>query len=142
MKISRYNPSSMDLISDDITGIDFGNIVLGRFCESTVVIKPEAEAEQLVLLGMYLEDRAGLDHTRFGLYKSQTATAGILPGDSRLNTYLLEAAGVSDYSQFSDYRVSYNPENPEYTWLDARVGTNETVFGNSNVNFRFVFEYN
>ena len=50
----------------------------------------------------------------------------------------LTLAGRKD----TDYRVSYNPENPEYTWLDARVGTNETVFGNSNVNFRFVFEYN
>jgi hypothetical protein len=142
MKISRYNPITMALISDDVTGVDFGNMTLGNFCTSTVVIKPVAETEDLTLLGLYLEDRGGLDHTRFGLYKSHTGTAGILPGDSRLNTYLMEAAGVSDYSQFSDYRVSYDVANPEFTWLDAKAGTNETVFGASSLNFRFVFEYN
>jgi hypothetical protein len=142
MKISQYNPVTMALMSDDITGINFGNIVLGRACQNTVVIKPVAESEILTLLGMYLEDKANLDHTRFGVYKSNTPTVGIIPGDSRLNTFLIEAPGVSDYTQFSDYRVSYNALDPEYTWLDARVGLNETTFGDSTINLRFVFEYN
>jgi hypothetical protein len=132
----------MALISDDITGVDFGNLILGSFCQNAVVIKPVAETEDLTLLGLYLEDRDGLDHTRFGLYKSQTSYTGILPGDSRLNTYLVEAPGVSDYSQFSSSRISYNVDDPEFTWLDAKAGTNETVFGDSVINFRFVFEYN
>lgn len=141
MKISRYNPSTMALISDDITGIDFGTLVIGNFCEDTVVIKPVAETEDFTFLGLYLEDRASLDHTRFGLYKSQTASTGIEPGDSRLSTYLYEAPGVSDYTQYSDYRVTYDIDNPEYTWLDAKAGTNETNFGEASLNFRFVFEY-
>lgn len=142
MRIARYNPTTMAEISGDITSIDFGNVILGRFCTSTMVIKPVAETEELTLLGLYLEDRAGLDHTRFGLYKSQTAYTGIGPGDARLNTYLTECPGVSDYSQFSGSRVSYNIVDPEYTWLDAKAGLTETVFGDSTVNFRFVFEYN
>lgn len=142
MKIARYNPTTMALMSDDITGINFGNVILGRFCPNAMVIKPVAEAEELTLLGLYLEDRAGLDHTRFGLYKSQTAFTGIGPGDARLNTFLVESPGVSDYNQFSDNRVSYNVEDPEYTWLDAKAGLTETVFGDSTINFRFVFEYN
>ena len=142
MKVSRYNPATMALISDDITGIDFGTVVIGKFCDNTMVIKPVAETEDLTLLALYLEDRASLDHTRFGLYKSQTEITGINPGDSRLNTYLIEAPGVSDYSQFSDYRVAMDPDNLEYTWLDAKVGTNETSFGAASINLRFVFEYN
>jgi hypothetical protein len=142
MKISSYNPSTMALISDDVTGINFGNLKLGDFCANTVVIKPVADTENITLLGMYLEDRANLDHTRFGLYKSQTPVLGITPGDSRLDTYLMEAAGVSDYSQFSDYRISYDVSDPEYTWLDVKAGTNETTLGTAAVNFRFVFEYN
>jgi hypothetical protein len=141
MKISRYNPITFDLISEDVTGLDFGRVTLGNFCAQTMVIKPVAESEELTLLGLYLENRAGVDHTRFGLYKSHTSATGILPGDSRLNTYLLEAPGVSDYYQYSDYRITYDANNPEYTWLDAKVGTNETVFGASTINYRFVFEY-
>lgn len=142
MKISRYNPITMALISEDITGVDFGDLSLGNFCASTVVLKPVPETEILTLLGFYLEDRAGLDHTRFGLYKSQTATLGITPGDSRLNTYLMEAPGVSDYNMYSDYRITMDTTDPEYTWLDAKAGTNETVFGDATLNYRFVFEYN
>jgi hypothetical protein len=142
MKISRYNPATMALISDDITGIDFGDLTLGSFCQNAIVIKPVADTEDITLLGLYLEDRADLEHTRFGLYKSQTGHTGIAPGDSRLNTYLVEAPGVSDYSQFSGSRITYDVGDPEYTWLDAKAGTNETVFGDSVINFRFVFEYN
>lgn len=141
MKISRYNPSTMALISNDITGLDFGDMTLGNFCQSAMVIRPVAETEDLILLGLYLEDRANLEHTRFGLYKSQTPITGIDPGNELINTYLMEAPGVSDYSQYSDYRISYDVDNPEYTWLDAKAGTNETVFGDSSINFRFVFEY-
>jgi len=142
MKVSRYNPADMSLISESVTGIDFGNVVLGNFCANTVVLKPVADFEDLLLLGLYLEDRAQLDHTRFGLYKSQTPSTGIVPGDSRLNTFLMEAPGVSDYSMYSDYRIAYNTTNPEYTWLDAKTGTTETNFGNKSINLRFVFEYN
>jgi len=131
----------MALISEDITGVDFGNLTLGNFCTSTMVIKPVPETEILTDLGFYLEDRANLDHTRFGLYKSQTALTGILPGDSRINTYLMEAPGVSDYSQYSDYRISMDISNPEYTWLDVKAGTNETTLGDATINYRFVFDY-
>ena len=142
MKISRYNPSTMALISEDITGINFGSVRLGTFCNETVVIKPVAEYEQLTLLGFYLENRGGLEHTRFGIYKSGTGATGITPGDPRLNTYLMEASGVSDYSQYSDYRITFDPESPEYAWLDIKPGTNETSYGAASLNFRFVFEYN
>lgn len=142
MKISQYNPTTLALLSDDITGLDFGSMTLGNFCPDVLLIKPVAEDEDLTMLGLYLEDRAGLDHTRFGLYKSATGATGIVPGDSRLNTYLMESPGVSDYTQYSDNRISYDTVDPEFTWLDAKAGTNETVLGSSTVNFRFVFEYN
>jgi len=131
----------MALISEDITGVDFGDLTLGNFCTNTMVIKPVPETEILIDLGFYLEDRASLEHTRFGLYKSQTAITGISPGDSRINTYLMEAPGVSDYSQYSDYRVTMDITNPEYTWLDVKAGINEIVLGDATINYRFVFDY-
>lgn len=143
MKISRYNPVNMNLISGDISGIDFGSIRLGTFCNQTVVIKPVAEeGENLTSIGMYLEDRGNLNHTRFGVYTSHTATPGITPGNALLNRFLQEAPGVSDYNQYTGYRITLDPNNPEYTWLDAKPGMNETTFGASSLNFRFVFEYN
>ena len=142
MRISRYNPVNMSLISGDITRIDFGSIRLGTFCNQTVVIKPVAESENLTSIGLYMEDRGNLNHTRFGVYKSHTATQGIAPGDARLNSFFNEAPGVSDYNQYTGYRITLDPNDPEYTWLDAKPGMNETTFGASTLNFRFVFEYN
>jgi hypothetical protein len=142
MKISTYNATDMSLISSDATGVNFGDGVLGGFCKNAVVFKAVPETEILTSLSLYLEDRADLDHTRFGLYKSQTATTGIQPGNSLLNTYLVESPGVSDQTMFSDNSVDYDTTDPEYTWIDARIGMTETNFGETSVNFRFVFEYN
>jgi hypothetical protein len=141
MKVSQYNPSTMTLITGDVTGLDFGSVRLGSFCANTLVIKPVPETENLTAIGLFLEDRAEMNHTRFGAYKSSTATTGINPGDTRLNTYLMEAPGVSDYNMYSGYRLTLNPEDPEYVWLDTKIGLNETTTGDLTLNYRFVIEY-
>ena len=142
MKIYTYDATDMSVISTDATGVAFGDGVLGGFCQNAVVFKAVPETEVLTALSLYLEDRADLDHTRFGLYKSQTATTGIAPGNALLNTYLVESPGVSDMSMFSDNQVSYDITDPEYTWVDAKIGLTETNFGDTAINFRFIFEYN
>lgn len=142
MKISQYNPVNMNLISDDVTGVDFGVAKLGDFCTNVIAIKPVAETEILTAISLFLEDRANLDHTRFGLYKSATPINGIVPGDSRLDTYLVESPGVSDLVMFSGNQTALNASDPEYVWLDAKAGSTEDTFGASTVNYRFVFEYN
>ena len=142
MKISTYNSVDMSVISTEATGVDFGDGVLGGFCQNAVVFKPVPETEVLTSLSLYLESNANLDHTRFGLYKSQSSVTGIEPGNALLNTYLVESPGVSDLTMFSDNGISYDTTDPEFTWIDAKIGLTETTFGATNVNFRFVFEYN
>jgi hypothetical protein len=142
MKISTYNSVDMSVISTDATGVDFGGGILGGFCQNAVVFKAVPETEVITSLSLYLEDNANLDHTRFGLYKSQTAMTGIEPGNALLNTYLVESPGVSDLTTFSDNAVDYDTTDPEFTWVDAKVGVSETTFGATDINFRFVFEYN
>lgn len=142
MKISQYNPVDMSLITDDTSGVDFGVAKLGDFCTNAIAIKPVAETEILTAISLFLEDRANLDHTRFGLFKSATPINGIVPGDTRLNTYLVESPGVSDLVMFSDNQISLNASSPEYIWLDAKAGITEDTFGASAINYRFVFEYN
>lgn len=132
----------MSLISDNCTGVDFGAAKFGNFCANAIAIKPVAETEIFTAISLFLEDRSNLDHTRFGLFKSATPINGIVPGDSRLNTYLLESPGVSDLIMFSDNQVALTASSPEYIWLDVKVGNTEDTFGDSTVNYRFVFEYN
>lgn len=141
MKVNRYNPLDMSLISEDVSTIDFGNINKGFFCKEPIVVRLVPDNEVLTELAFYLENRGGLNHTRFGLYKSSFPVTGIPVDDSRINTFLEEAPGVSDVVQYSDRRISLNVDNPEYIWLNAFVGYTETNVGAQGINYRFVFEY-
>lgn len=141
MKVNRYNPVNMNLISEDVTSIDFGNVNKGTFCKEPIVVKLVADEEIFTDLAFYLENRGGLNHTRFGLYKSSFPVTGILSNDSRINIFLREAPGVSDNIQYSDRKVSLDINNPEYIWLNVFVGDTETNVGIQDINYRFVFEY-
>lgn len=144
MKIEQYNPSTMATTATDITGVDFGNVVKGNYADDVIVVKPVAETETLTALALFLEDNAGLDHTRFGKYANSSGIPGIQPGDDRLSDAFVEVNGISDMTQaavYSDNGLILNASSPEFTWIDAQVGQNETVYGSKQVNFRFVFEY-
>lgn len=144
MKIEAYNPADMQKIADDITGVDFGAVVLGNHNSEAVVIRPVADGGTFNQLALFLEDDNGLSHCQFGMYKSATPVAGILPGDPRLSDYFIETMGISDASQiaeYSDQGLVLDAGTPEYVWLDVEAGTGETNLGASTVNLRFVFEY-
>jgi len=144
MKISSYNPTTMDLLLSDTTTVDFGNSVRGTHAPNVVVIKPVAETETITTLAMFLEDNADLNHTSFERFSSSTAITGIEPGDPRFSNFFILAAGISDVSQipeYSDYGLMLTPSDPEYVWMDALVGSNESTYGASAINYRFLFEY-
>lgn len=141
MKIGSYNPVNMTLIDDDITGVNFGSAVKGQYAPNVVVLRPTLEmADTFDQLELFLEDNAGLDHTRFGNLKSAHALYNLHPSDARISDFFIGHPGVSDFI-YSDDGVILDPVTPEYIWMNALVGTAETVYGTSNVNFRFVFEY-
>ena len=144
MKISSYNPATMDLISDDITGIAFGNVVRGGYASTPVVIKPVATTEgSFTRLALFLEDNDSLTATSFRYLKSATAVAGIGSGSALLSNHFTKVAGISDftnYSTLSGYGAAMTAATPEYVWLDCKIGTTDTV-GSADINYRFVFEY-
>jgi len=143
MKISTYNPVDMSLISEDVTGISFSNAVRGGY-SSPVVIKPGAsDGETLSQIALFLEDEAGLAGSTFRSLKSSAAISGIGSGSSYLSDSFAEQNGISDFTNFStisgDGQV-FSASDPEYVWLDVRVGAADTI-GSANVNYRFIFEY-
>ncbi|MBD3261252.1 MAG: hypothetical protein GF334_06140 [Candidatus Altiarchaeales archaeon] len=145
MKVETYNPSNMQLISGDVSGVDFGTVVRGNHNGTAVVILPKAEGgETLSALALFLENNGGLNHSQFGKYKSSTATQGITPGSNYLSDYFVEARGVSDLtnlSALSDRGLVLTASSPEYIWMDVEVGNSESSLGEESVNFRFIFEY-
>jgi hypothetical protein len=143
MKISTYNPVNMGLILEDATGVDFGGVVRGGY-SSPVVVKPSISTENaFTQLALFLEDNAGLTGTTFRSYKNGYAVSGIGRGSSYLSDELIEHSGVSDFSEISTISGDgqmMTASNPEYVWLDIKAGVSDTI-GDSNINYRFVFEY-
>jgi len=144
MRVERYNPSTMVRLSSDETSVDFGTVTRGQHNSQTVVLKPVAEAETFTKLALFLESNGGLNHTNFGNFKSADSIPGIEPGDARLSDFFVQASGVSDfaaYAEISDWGVDFDPDTPEYVWLDAEAGTSERNLGGTTINLRFLFEY-
>jgi len=145
MKVEQYNPSDMQLLDSDVTGVDFGNVVKGNHNDEAIVVKPVADmGMDFQILAMFLEDNAGLDHSQFGKYQNSTGVTGVTPGSNYLSDYFVETPGISDAADIgsvSDNGILFNAGAPEFAWLDVEVGSSETVLGQSSVNYRFVFEY-
>jgi hypothetical protein len=144
MKIASYNPTTMALLLSDTTAVNFGRVIRGNHAAELIVLKAVPETETLDMLALFLENNAGMNHTRFSNFKSSTAITGIQPGDPRLAAFFVPVTGISDIAgvqEFSDWGLMLNASAPEYTWLDARVGSTESPLNTSGINYRFVFEY-
>jgi hypothetical protein len=146
MRIETYNPTDMSVLESDATGVDFGVAIKGQH-SNVVAVRPinSSPDTNFLEIALFLENNAGLNHTQFGKFKSSTAIPGITAGSDYLSDYFVQVTGISDTSMistFSGFGLLYNAANPEYTWIDAEAGLSETTIGDSNVNFRFVFEYN
>jgi hypothetical protein len=138
-RVEAYNPFDMSLLSSDITGLNFGTIIKGSYCQHTAVIKPIIVGD-MSALSIFLENNGGFNHAMFGCAKASDAITGIYPGDPRISDYFITDPGVSDFTT-SDYGLSLDPIHPEYIWLDLNIGSNSIV-GAGTANYRFVFEYN
>lgn len=139
-RIDRYDPTTMGLAQDGISQVDFGGVVRGKHCSSTVVIKP-ITAGTVTQLALFLEENGGLSNSAFGYLASQQKFSGIPAGGSEMSDHFTVTNNVSDFSSLSN-GVSLNPNSPEYIWLDIQTGLGSTIGENTNINYRFVFEYN
>jgi len=138
MKVQTYNPNTLLLDQDSVTGVDFGTVFQGNHCEEVVIVRPQTTTEANFLqLKMFLQDQGGFTQTEFGHYQNEVLTGGITPG----SPYLSDNFALTTNPQITGDGVDFNASNPEYLWLDAETGDREK--GSSDtVNYRFVFEYN
>lgn len=147
MKIGAYNPRTGDLLSENISGINFGNVRKGHHSVLPVMIRPEIEDEVIVGLEMYLQNNGGFNNTQFGYFVHSDFVL--------VESYDPAATGTSDYHYISDHFVTipsppdvtggvpltvHGGQYTDYIWLDVNPGATETG-GTTSINYRFIFEY-
>ena len=147
MKIGAYNPRTGELLSEDISGINFGNVQKGHHSILPVVIRPEIEDESLIGIEMYLQNNGGFYETEFGYF---THSDFVL-----VESYDVGATGTIGYYAMSDHFVEvpfppditggvplnvYGDNYTDYVWLDVNPSAIETG-GTTTINYRFIFEY-
>ena len=147
MKIGAYNHRTGDQLSEDITGINFGNVQKGKHSVLPVLIRPEIEDENIIGLELYLQNNGGFEQTQFGYFTHS--------GFVQVASYDAEFTGDSSYQYISDHFIEVtNPPSPtggvplnivennysDYVWLDVNLSLVETG-GSTTINYRFIFEY-
>jgi hypothetical protein len=147
MKIGAYNPRTGELLSENISGLNFGNVQKGHHSVLPVLIRPEIEDEDLVGLEMYLQNNGGFDETEFGYF---THSDFVL-----VESYNPGTTGTPGYYYMSDnFEVVpippditggvplnvYGDNYTDYVWLDVNPSAIETG-GTTTINYRFIFEY-
>lgn len=147
MKIGAYNPRTGELLSEDISGINFGNVQKGHHSVLPVMIRPEVEDESILGLELYLQNNGGFDETEFGyftysdfvLVESYDPAVTGTPGYYYISDHFVEIPTPPDITggvPLSIYEGTYS----DYIWLDVNPSSIETG-GTSTINYRFIFEY-
>lgn len=140
MKIRAYSPQTGNLISEDITGINYGNIRQGEHCVSPVLIQPVKTDEELFDgMLLYLQNNGGYTQSNFGYLVGPELITGVRSDDPG-------ATGVVISDHFTLVSDATGPGGVcslpcDYIWLDVQVGLTESG-STTNLNYRFVFEYN
>lgn len=147
MKIGAYSPRTGNLLADDITGINFGNVRQGEHSVLPVLIRPEKEDEDITGLELYLQNDGGFSQSEYGYFTHEDYVP--------VRSWDPVVTGVTGYYYISDHFVEvpsppqatggvpiniYDSLYGDYIWLDVQAGLTETG-GTSTINYRFIFEY-
>lgn len=147
MKIGAYNTRTGGLLSESITGINFGNVRKGHHSVLPVLIRPEVESEDIIGLEMYLQNNGGFNQTEFGYFTSSDFT--------QVKSFDPEFTGDTSYQYISDHfevvplppditggvpLTVHDNRYADYVWLDVNPSALETG-GTTTINYRFIFEY-
>jgi len=147
MKIGAYNPRTGELLSEHVSGLNFGNVQKGQHSVLPVLIRPEIEDEAIIGLEMYLQNNGGFDETEFGYLTSSDFV--------QVKSYDTGSIIDSSYFYISDHFVEvpippditggvplsiYSGNYSDYVWLDVNPSAIETG-GTTTINYRFIFEY-
>jgi len=145
MKIQAYSPQTGNLLADDVSGLNFGNVRQGRHGAMPILIRPVCDTESLSSLTLYLQNNGGFAQAQYGYFVNSTFVAGVHSWTSDDSS----APALSDH-----FTEVTNPPNPsygvpigldgegygDYVWLDVQAGNSDTG-STSSINYRFVFEY-
>jgi hypothetical protein len=138
-RIETFNPIDMSQLLSDTSELSFGGIVRGNFCAQPVVIKPVLSGT-ITQLAFFLESTNGYTNSQFSYLASKTAFSNIQAGGPQMSNHFIADPGVSDFTT-SDIGINLDPTDPEYIWLDAKIGLG-SILGAGTINYRFVFEFN
>lgn len=145
MKIRAYSPKTGNLVADDITGINFGNVRQGYHCIIPVVVRPILEEEVVTSLALYLQNNGGFNNSEYGYLTNPDFITGV-------RSYItgLTGAVISDHfvvtpdptgvTGTGSVPIALDGLNGDYIWLDVQAGQYETG-STSTINYRFMFEY-
>ncbi len=152
MKIGAYSPRTGNLLSNDITGINFGNVYQGKHSVLPVLIRPRKESENISGLEMYLQNKGGFQFTNYGFFTSSNfvqvysydqAYTG-LTGVNFISDHFIENTGATGSTGAVHLNLKYNSSDGnyygDYVWLDVQPSLSETG-GTDSINYRFTFEY-
>jgi hypothetical protein len=147
MKIGAYSPRTGNLLSEDITGINFGNVRKGEHSVLPICVRPELEQEDVTGLEMYLQNNGGFDYTQFGylVHSSFVQVQSYEPsmtgetGTYFISDHFQEVPNPPDITGGVPLNINGSGFS-DFVWLDVNPGLLETG-GSSNINYRFIFEY-
>jgi hypothetical protein len=143
MKIRAYSPKTGNLIAEDISGINFGNILQGEHSSSPVLIRPVLEDEEADSLNLYLANNGGFSSTEYGYFVSDQFVPNVKSYQGTPEEgYVYISDHFNNPSTVSDaLEVNLDGEGVgDYVWFDVQPGAIESGSTNSLV-YRFLFEY-
>ena len=136
MKLQRYNPVNMTLLEDSVTGINFGTVFQGNYCEAAQVVLPAVTTESSITeMKVFLQSKGPFTKSTFKSFHSATPIMGIVPGSAYLSDQFT-VVSAPELTGAGGVSLAHG----EYLWLDVKTGALETgSYG--GINYRFVFEY-
>ena len=145
MKIRAYSPQTGNLLVDDASGINYGNVRQGLHGALPVLIRPYADTETLSSLALYLQNNGGFSQSNYGYFVNSDFVPDVHSWTSDDPAY----PAISDhFTEVSDPPQPSGGVNigidgagyGDYVWLDVQAGQTETG-STSSINYRFIFEY-
>lgn len=145
MEIKAYNPKNGDLLANDISGIDFGEIIQGEHSSVPVLIRPIMSDDNVSNIRLLLASNGGFDDAHYGYLLSDQFTPDVesYNGDVKDGVHYISDHFENPSTAVSDaIQVGLDSEGVgDFIWLDVQPG--EADIGRSkNLTYRFIFDYN
>ena len=140
MKISAYSPKTGNLLAEDISGINFGNVLQGEHSSMPVLIRPVLEEEEATSLSLYLANNGGFSNTEYGYFVSDQFVPGVksYEGATGVGSVFISDHFNNPSASSDSIEIGLNEEGVgDYIWFDVQPGAIESGSTDSLV-YRFL----